>query len=499
MIGSIAGAADSLFIVVLGVSELVRATRRGAAGRRPLSAGGCRVGFAFEVGEAQLDLGEPVLEQGDLGFQADFTFGAALQSRERAARSRTASSGTSRCGPFGPSTRREGISRFRYQARSAERDTPASASATASGTQWVSSSWASRSSSCQVLSVLGIGLAATRTDVERLVGRGEGAPNGHIPFTPQAKKVLELSLREALGLGHNYIGTEHILLGLMRDGQGPAMTVLEERGATPANVRPLVQAALERAVSAKGTPQAPPADRRTVGADAVIAAAQQLAGAGPMGSHHLLEAMALVEDSLASGALVALGVDADALAAKIDELGTEGTTDLSPEETGAQHMELRMGDDEVVIVMRDATMLELGRMLSGVIGSRVAGTTGTASPLVGLWLANLVALRELLERVDRGRRPTRAAARRSFGRRSATACAAVPADPAARAGADDVQTWRPAGKRCRQRPACAGRRRVSVDRCGRGCLLRPGRTVWAVSSGCLADRGGRLKPRSQRP
>src|SRR3954454_2448225 len=63
----------------------------------------------------------------------------------------------------------------------------------------------------RVLAQLGTTLATTREDVEALVGRGDGAPTGHIPFTPRAKKVLELSLREALGLGHNYIGTEHIL------------------------------------------------------------------------------------------------------------------------------------------------------------------------------------------------------------------------------------------------------------------------------------------------
>ena len=85
-----------------------------------------------------------------------------------------------------------------------------------------------------------------------------------------------------------------------------------------------------------------------------------------------------------------------------------------------------MGDDEVVIVMRDATMLELGRMLSGVIGNRVAGTTGTASPLVGLWLANLVALRELAracrpeEKADQGGRTAivRAAIRNRLRRRA---------------------------------------------------------------------------------
>jgi hypothetical protein len=69
-----------------------------------------------------------------------------------------------------------------------------------------------------------------RAEVEEMVGRGEGAPTGHVPFTPRAKKVLELSLREALQLGHNYIGTEHILLGLIREEQGVAARVLAGRG-----------------------------------------------------------------------------------------------------------------------------------------------------------------------------------------------------------------------------------------------------------------------------
>ncbi|WP_285780655.1 Clp protease N-terminal domain-containing protein, partial [Microtetraspora sp. NBRC 13810] len=68
----------------------------------------------------------------------------------------------------------------------------------------------------------GVDLAAVRREVEELTGRGRAAPSGHVPFTPRAKKVLELSLREALQLGHNYIGTEHILLGLIREGEGVA-------------------------------------------------------------------------------------------------------------------------------------------------------------------------------------------------------------------------------------------------------------------------------------
>jgi ATP-dependent Clp protease ATP-binding subunit ClpC len=69
-----------------------------------------------------------------------------------------------------------------------------------------------------------------RAEVETVVGRGKSEPSGHIPFTPRAKKTLELSLREALQLGHNYIGTEHILLGLIREGQGPAIEVLDRIG-----------------------------------------------------------------------------------------------------------------------------------------------------------------------------------------------------------------------------------------------------------------------------
>jgi ATP-dependent Clp protease ATP-binding subunit ClpC len=70
----------------------------------------------------------------------------------------------------------------------------------------------------RALTELDVSLSAVRQQVEELIGRGQQALSGHIPFTPRAKKVLELSLREALQLGHNYIGTEHILLGILREG-----------------------------------------------------------------------------------------------------------------------------------------------------------------------------------------------------------------------------------------------------------------------------------------
>ncbi|MFI6392427.1 ATP-dependent Clp protease ATP-binding subunit [Nonomuraea sp. NPDC050547] len=89
----------------------------------------------------------------------------------------------------------------------------------------------------KALESLGISLEGVRQQVEEIIGQGQSAPSGHIPFTPRAKKVLELSLREALQLGHNYIGTEHILLGLIREGEGVAAQVLVKLGADLNRVR----------------------------------------------------------------------------------------------------------------------------------------------------------------------------------------------------------------------------------------------------------------------
>src|SRR5258708_2713643 len=87
------------------------------------------------------------------------------------------------------------------------------------------------------LASLGISLENVRSQVEQIIGQGQQAPSGHIPFTPRAQKVLELSLREALQLGHNYIGTEHILLGLIREGEGVGAQVLVALGAELTRVR----------------------------------------------------------------------------------------------------------------------------------------------------------------------------------------------------------------------------------------------------------------------
>ncbi|KAE9602708.1 Chaperone protein ClpC [Lupinus albus] len=89
----------------------------------------------------------------------------------------------------------------------------------------------------KVLKSMGINLKDARVEVEKIIGRGSGFVAVEIPFTPRAKRVLELSLEEARQLGHNYIGSEHLLLGLLREGEGVAARVLENLGADPTNIR----------------------------------------------------------------------------------------------------------------------------------------------------------------------------------------------------------------------------------------------------------------------
>jgi ATP-dependent Clp protease ATP-binding subunit ClpC len=98
----------------------------------------------------------------------------------------------------------------------------------------------------KALESLGISLDAVRQQVEEIIGRGQQAPSGHIPFTRRAKKALELSLRESLQLGHDYIGTEHILLGLLREGDGVAVQVLVKLGADLNQVRQQAMQLLQR-------------------------------------------------------------------------------------------------------------------------------------------------------------------------------------------------------------------------------------------------------------
>ncbi len=110
----------------------------------------------------------------------------------------------------------------------------------------------------RALESMGISLESVRSQVVEIIGQGSQAPSGHIPFTPRAKKVLELSLREALQLGHNYIGTEHILLGLIREGEGVAAQVLQQLGAELHKVRQTVIQLLSGVQGEEATPSGHP-------------------------------------------------------------------------------------------------------------------------------------------------------------------------------------------------------------------------------------------------
>jgi ATP-dependent Clp protease ATP-binding subunit ClpC len=134
----------------------------------------------------------------------------------------------------------------------------------------------------KALESLGISLEAVRSQVEEIIGQGGSSPSGHIPFTPRAKKVLELSLREALQLGHNYIGTEHILLGLIREGEGVAAQVLVKLGADLSRVRQQVIQLLSGYQGPQASGSAPGSGKET--ASASTGAASAASDAGSQGS-----------------------------------------------------------------------------------------------------------------------------------------------------------------------------------------------------------------------
>jgi ATP-dependent Clp protease ATP-binding subunit ClpC len=131
----------------------------------------------------------------------------------------------------------------------------------------------------KALEAMGIDQDVARQRVEEITGHGQGASEGHIPFTPRAKKLLELALREALQLGHHYIGTEHILLALIREGDGVGAQVLVGLGADLDRTRQQVIQLL--------TGRLPEGTATTLGGDLVAARLAVIerklgeAGAGP--------------------------------------------------------------------------------------------------------------------------------------------------------------------------------------------------------------------------
>ncbi|MFI6858108.1 Clp protease N-terminal domain-containing protein [Streptomyces sp. NPDC050416] len=252
------------------------------------------------------------------------------------------------------------------------------------------------STAAKVLHELGYDKETAQADIAAVVKPGTEELSGHIPFAPRAKKTLELALREAQRLRHTSIGTEHILLALVREGEGVGAKVLAERIDPLSRIRAAVLASLEdeQDVAAGPWPVGTPATEDTV------SAASALAGGAPVGSHHLLEAMLRAENSMAAKVLRELGVDPDAVAAKIDELDPETTTDANPEEAAARKMEIRLVDDEVHVILRDPATVTIAKKVTELSDGPIQGVGPVAGQFVPLWRSTnqlLLRIQKMLE------------------------------------------------------------------------------------------------------
>jgi ATP-dependent Clp protease ATP-binding subunit ClpC len=230
-----------------------------------------------------------------------------------------------------------------------------------------------------ILEEFGMSRDSVREEVLDKVGVGKGkAKSGHIPFTPRAKKVLELALREALQLHHHYIGTEHILLGLIREDEGVAVQIMRKH----ADLLALRTAVLDRVPAGdgdQGTLAAAtgtllrrakerlggPRDGGDVGAtpatDATLTEAARLAGGAPVGSHHLLLAALADPNSAAARTLADLGVDLDQARESLRTADVTGTTDEPPEEAGRRQMSLQVADETLTVVIVDPVLVAAGK------------------------------------------------------------------------------------------------------------------------------------------
>ncbi len=266
----------------------------------------------------------------------------------------------------------------------------------------------------RVLEQLGISADAVRAKVESIIGEGAGADPGHIPFTPRAKKVLELSLREALQLGHNYIGTEHILLGLIREGQGVAAQVLVSLGAELQAVRDAVIRMLGGAKGRGPIRTGPPFVPETPAVARSRLKAPELAGGRAVGSHHLLLAFLSDEHSLASKALSGLGVTKDAVEAQLAQLDAAGTSDETPEEAGARRIGLRVEGKLVTLEIDDPELAE--SLEKAMTGRKVRVIKGNdpdaqAAGFPNLWSAVSRTVEDLTRRLMLVAPPMRGSAR----------------------------------------------------------------------------------------
>jgi ATP-dependent Clp protease ATP-binding subunit ClpA len=258
----------------------------------------------------------------------------------------------------------------------------------------------------QALSRFGLTLDAARLEVRERVDAGQQeSPSGHIPFTPRSKKILEYSLREALSLGYNYIGTEHILLGLIRvtDGFGAQVVAAHAPGNDLNAVRAAVIDLLPAVGSGPATPSERTAKNMTPAAEAALDAATHLAGEAPLGSHHLLLGALADPDSVVSRSLASLDLDVDELRTKLQSADVTGSTDESPEEAGRRHLQIRVTDDRLSIETAELTLVDLARAALDALGddARSSGELPTDLPVTASLGTVWRSLRDSLDDIRR--------------------------------------------------------------------------------------------------
>ncbi len=274
----------------------------------------------------------------------------------------------------------------------------------------------------RALEGFGMSLEGTREEVKAIVGAGTGkVGGGHIPFTPRAKKTLEYALREALQLHHNYIGTEHILLGVIREGDGVGAKILTQHSADLTAVRAAVLDLLSTVPAGadrgrRWLRRRYPVDpgeapepgesaelRTTPAADTSLSEAARLAGSQPVGSHHLLLAALGDPDTAAARALAALGVDLDQAKAALRTADVTGTSDEQPEEAGRRQMLIRVTGKQLTIEVTDPVIVDLGRAALDALGEKdspldiIRGDLPESASLANVWQA----LHDSLEAIQR--------------------------------------------------------------------------------------------------
>jgi ATP-dependent Clp protease ATP-binding subunit ClpA len=280
----------------------------------------------------------------------------------------------------------------------------------------------------QALNRCGLTLESAREEVKGIIGIGKATVSGHIPFTPRAKKTLELALREAVRLRHAYIGTEHILLGVIREGDGVAAQIIRGHAdlmAVRAGVLDLLPALPPESgrrtswarrlahggFGGQGEPAGPDPQeetttelRTTPAADTSLDEAARLAGPNPVGSHHLLLAALTDPDTAAARVLASLGIDLGQAREALLRADITGTSDEPPEEAGRRQMVIRVAKDKLTIEVADQAIVGAGRAALDALGDRadppgtISGALPGSASLGNVWQALRDSLTDIRER-----------------------------------------------------------------------------------------------------